>query len=90
MSCVDLIARGGGCRLQGLRTILAGPEHQPYGVLCAALGRQLGRNDLKAIEITGFFNANAGLEPEPSGYRAGARAVARRFCSPFFTFAGLA
>ena len=64
--------RSGG-DLQGFRTILAGPEHEPYGQFCVAPGHQLGYNDLKAIEIAGFVNAIAGLEPEPFGFRAGSR-----------------
>ena len=63
----------GRAGLQGFRTILAGPEHQPYGQFCVAPGHQLGYNDLKAIEIANFLNAIAGLTPEPFGFRAGAR-----------------
>ncbi|WP_282608581.1 Gfo/Idh/MocA family protein [Pelagibius sp. Alg239-R121] len=46
--------------LQGFRTILAGPDHAPYGDFCVAPGHQLGFNDLKAIEVRDFLNAIAG------------------------------
>ncbi len=58
---------------QGFRTIVAGPEHEPYGRFCPAPGHQLGFNDLKAIEINGFVEAIAGLREEPFNFRAGAR-----------------
>jgi len=57
----------------GFRTILAGPEHPPYGDFCVAPGHQLGFNDLKAIEIRGFLEAIAGNCDEPFGFRAGHR-----------------
>lgn len=58
---------------RGFRTILAGPEHPPYGRFCVAGGHQLGFNDLKAIEVEGYVRAIAGEEPEPFNFRAGAR-----------------
>ena len=58
---------------QGFRTIVASPEHWPYGAFCVAPGHQLGFNDLKAIEILGFLEAIAGKRPEPFGFRAGHR-----------------
>jgi predicted dehydrogenase len=58
---------------RGFRTILAGPEHPPYGRFCVAGGHQLGFNDLKAIEVQGFVAAIAGERPEPFNFRAGAR-----------------
>lgn len=57
----------------GFRRILAGPDHWPYGRFCVAPGHQLGFNDLKAIEITGFLDAIAGNRAEPFGFRAGHR-----------------
>lgn len=57
----------------GFRTIMAGPEHPPYGAFCVAPGHQLGFNDLKAIEIAGFLEAIAGRREEPFGFRAGHR-----------------
>jgi predicted dehydrogenase len=44
----------------GFRTILAGPEHPPYGAFCIAGGHQIGFNDLKVIEIRNFLEALAG------------------------------
>lgn len=57
----------------GFRSIVAGPEHEPYGRFCVAPGHQLGFNDLKAIEIDGFLQAIAGHRDEPFNFRAGAR-----------------
>ncbi|MGI9425075.1 MAG: Gfo/Idh/MocA family protein, partial [Hyphomicrobiaceae bacterium] len=57
----------------GFRTIVAGPEHAPYGQFCVAPGHQLGFNDLKAIEVAGYINAIAGLAPEPFNFRSGLR-----------------
>ncbi len=65
------VADGSGRR--GFRTIVAGPEHEPYGRFCPAPGHQLGFNDLKAIEINGFLEAVAGLRQEPFNFRSGAR-----------------
>lgn len=48
----------------GFRTILAGPEHPPYGAFCIAGGHQIGFNDLKVIEIRTFLAALAG-GPKP-------------------------
>lgn len=56
---------------QGFRTIVAGPDHDPYGNFCVAPGHQLGFNDLKAIEIRGFVEAIAGIRPEPFSFEAG-------------------
>ncbi len=58
---------------EGFRKIEAGPHHEPYGRFCVAPGHQLGFNDLKAIEISGFINAIAGKHPEPFNFRAGHR-----------------
>lgn len=58
-------------RQRGYRTILAGPEHEPYGLFCAAPGHQLGFNDLKAIEISGFVDAIAKDGDEPFGFLDG-------------------
>lgn len=52
---------------QGFRTILAGPEHIPYGHFCPAPGHQLGFGDLKTIEVAGFLRAiAAGEEAAPN------------------------
>ncbi|MFV2002883.1 MAG: Gfo/Idh/MocA family protein, partial [Paracoccaceae bacterium] len=41
---------------QGFKTILSGPEHEPYGAFCPAPGHQLGVNDLKVIELAAFLH----------------------------------
>lgn len=52
---------------QGFRTILAGPEHAPYGNFCPAPGHQLGFGDLKTIEVASLLRAIAnGEEASPS------------------------
>jgi predicted dehydrogenase len=48
---------------QGFRTILTGPEHEPYGMFCPAPGHQLGFGDLKAIEVATFLRGIAGGPP---------------------------
>ena len=58
---------------QGFRTILAGPDHPPYGNFCVAPGHQIGFNDLKAIEVEGYVRAIAGEQDEPFNFRAGWR-----------------
>ena len=35
---------------QGYRTVLAGPQHEPYGAFVPAPGHGLGFNDLKVVE----------------------------------------
>ncbi|MFI4994771.1 MAG: Gfo/Idh/MocA family protein [Hyphomicrobiales bacterium] len=56
---------------RGFRTILAGPEHEPYGAFCVAPGHQLGFNDLKAIEIRDFLMAVAGGPAKGPDFREG-------------------
>ena len=58
---------------QGFKTILAGPENQPYDRFCVAPGHQLGFNELKAIEVEGFVRAIVGSAPEPFNFEAGYR-----------------
>ena len=60
-------------RTEGFRTLLAGPEHAPYGEFCVAPGHQLGYNDLKAIEIRDFIEAIAEERSEPFNFAAGLR-----------------
>lgn len=60
-------------RTKGFRTILAGPDHPPYGRFCVAPGHQLGFNDLKAIEVARFCDAMAGRADEPFNFRSGLR-----------------
>ena len=55
----------------GFRTILAGPEHAPYGAFCIAGGHQIGFNDLKVIEIRNFLAALAGGPKPFADFREG-------------------
>ncbi|HBV3339683.1 Gfo/Idh/MocA family oxidoreductase (plasmid) [Klebsiella pneumoniae] len=41
----------------GFMTLVAGPEHYPYGLFCPAPGHQLGFNDLKTIEMLEFIQS---------------------------------
>lgn len=61
---------------QGFRTILAGPDHPPYGAFCIAPGHQIGFNDLKTIEVRDFLRAIAGEAAGHADFREGL-AVAR-------------
>jgi predicted dehydrogenase len=55
----------------GFRTIVAGPEHPPYGSFCVAPGHQLGFNDLKTIEMRDFLLAIAGEPVKGPDFREG-------------------
>jgi predicted dehydrogenase len=55
----------------GFRTILAGPQHEPYGAFCVAPGHQLGFNDLKTIEIRDYLLAIAGEPVRGPDFREG-------------------
>ena len=68
-----LYEAGSGGAKSGFQTIVAGPEHEPYGEFCVAPGHQLGYNDLKAIEIKGFVEAIAAKAEEPFNFAAGLR-----------------
>jgi predicted dehydrogenase len=61
----------GDGRRNGFRTILAGPEHSPYGAFCPAPGHQLGFNDLKTIEVRDFLLAIAGEPVVGPDFREG-------------------
>ncbi len=56
---------------RGFRTVLAGPEHEPYGAFCVAPGHQIGFNDLKAIEVRDFLQAVAGGPRKGPDFREG-------------------
>lgn len=45
---------------QGYRTILVGPQHEPYGTFIPAPGHGLGFNELKTIECREVLNRLAG------------------------------
>ncbi len=55
----------------GFRTLVAGPEHPPYGAFCPAPGHQLGFNDLKTIEMRDFLLAIAGESLLRADFREG-------------------
>ena len=57
----------------GFRTILAGPDHPPYGNFILAPGHQISFNDLKTVEVARFVQAIGGLHDEPFNFRAGLR-----------------
>jgi predicted dehydrogenase len=56
---------------RGFRTVLAGPEHEPYAAFCVAPGHQIGFNDLKAIEVRDFLEAVAGGSRKGPDFREG-------------------
>jgi len=58
---------------EGFRTILAGPDHPPYGAFCPAPGHQIGYNDLKTIEVRDILAALAGGAPFQPDFREAAR-----------------
>jgi predicted dehydrogenase len=45
---------------EGYKTIVADPNHPPYGAFCPAPGHQLGFNDMKVIEVRDLLLAVAG------------------------------
>ena len=55
----------------GFRTLVAGPEHPPYGAFCPAPGHQLGFNDLKTIEMRDFLLAVSGESVLRADFREG-------------------
>jgi len=62
---------GDGAGRRGFRTVLAGPEHEPYGAFCVAPGHQIGFNDLKAIEARDFLHAATGGARRGPDFREG-------------------
>ena len=57
MNELQLYTNEGPKAQQGFRTILTGPEHEPYGLFYPAPGHQLGFNDLKIIEAAELMRA---------------------------------
>lgn len=57
MNELQLYQNDGPAELQGFRTILTGPQHEPYWLFSPAPGHQIGFNDLKIIEVAGFLRA---------------------------------
>lgn len=56
---------------RGFRTIMAGPDHPPYGRFCVAAGHQIGFNDLKTIEVHDFMQAITKGESGHADFREG-------------------
>jgi predicted dehydrogenase len=54
---LQVFDRRPGLRTAGFRTILANPEHPPYGNFIPAPGHGLGFNDLKVIEVKELMEA---------------------------------
>ena len=61
---------------RGFRTIVAGPEHEPYGAFCVAPGHQIGFNDLKAIEAHDFLLSIVGKPSQNAGFDEGVAVLA--------------
>jgi predicted dehydrogenase len=61
---------------RGFRTVVAGPEHEPYGAFCVAPGHQLGFNDLKSIEAYDFLLSVAGAPSQNAGFEEGVAVLA--------------
>ncbi len=53
----------------GFMTLVAGPEHAPYGLFCPAPGHQIGFNDLKTIEMLEFIQAIQDGETQGPDFR---------------------
>ena len=70
MNELRLFTYGDGGRLDGFRTILAGPEHPYYGAFCPAPGHQLGFNDLKVIEVRALLEGIARGAPLDPDFRS--------------------
>jgi predicted dehydrogenase len=62
---------GSDPRTSGYVRIEAGPQHPPYGNVCVAGGHQLGFNELKTIEVAGFFGAIIGGPKNSPDFREG-------------------
>lgn len=54
---LQVFDRRQGLRAAGFRTILANPDHPPYGNFIPAPGHGLGFNDLKVIEVKELMDA---------------------------------
>ena len=73
MNELQLFRNEGPTSDQGFKTILVGPEHEPYGRFCPAPGHGLGFNDLKTIELANFLNAIADDAPAYPDFAAALR-----------------
>lgn len=66
-----LYRAGPARRTDGFATILAGPEHPPYGAFSPAPGHQLGYGDLKTAEVAHLLRGLDGREPLYPDFAAG-------------------
>lgn len=73
MNELQLFRNEGPTSDQGFKTILVGPEHEPYGKFCPAPGHGLGFNDLKTIELANSLNAIADDAPAYPDFAAALR-----------------
>jgi predicted dehydrogenase len=62
---LELYVTGQARGREGFKTILAGPDHPPYGRFTPAPGHQLGFNDLKTIEVRDLIVGLVGDDPPP-------------------------
>lgn len=60
MNELQIYAAGQKPGRTGYKTIVADPDHPPYGAFCPAPGHQLGFNDMKVIEVRDLLLAVAG------------------------------
>ncbi|MDQ0456464.1 Gfo/Idh/MocA family protein [Rhizobium paknamense] len=85
MNEFQLYQAEGPAETAGFRTILAGPQHAPYGRFIPAPGHGLGFNDLKVIECRELLSAVQGQSAHIIGFEDGLRiersihAMARSF-----------
>jgi predicted dehydrogenase len=66
-----LFRAGQDARTGGFATVLAGPQHPPYGAFSPAAGHQLGYGDLKTAEVAHLLRGLAGGEPLTPDFAAG-------------------
>jgi predicted dehydrogenase len=57
-----LYRSGQNRRTHGFTTILAGPQHPPYGAFSPGAGHQLGYGDLKIAEVAHLLRGASGVE----------------------------
>jgi predicted dehydrogenase len=60
MNELHLYAPGQKAGREGYKTLVADPNHPPYGAFCPAPGHQLGFNDMKVIEVRDLLLGVAG------------------------------
>ena len=68
MNELRLYQNDGPAAEQGFKTILTGPEHEPYAAFCPAPGHQLGVSDLKVIELGAFLRHIGGGAPSQPNF----------------------